>query len=173
MDERIEGCAEHINPEGFGNGKRTEIRPIGCGERAIRKVSAQKHDNDRDDKSVDQYGEQTADRNAQNVVAEKFAHSPGSDGGRQRRQGADKYVVDPERGSNIAQHAAYVQCRDRFREKERKDRERFGGADLQKSVVSKRAERVGEGNVQGGNDTRSAQHLGREFLHYSVYLGCF
>ncbi len=173
MNKRIDGSAERIDPKCFGHGKRAEICPISSGESAVGEVSAQKHDDDGDDECVDQNGEHTAERNAQNVVAEKFTHSPGSDSGGQRREGTDEHIVDPERGSNIAQHAAYVQCGDRFRKKQGKDRERFGGADLQKSVVSKRAERVGECNVQGGDDAGSAQHLSREFLHYSVYLGCF
>ena len=47
------------------------------------------------------------------------------------------------------------------------------GADLQKPVVGERAERIGQRNVQRGDDARPAQHLGGESLHYSVYLGCF
>lgn len=130
MYKRIEGCAECIDPKRFGHGKRAEIRPVGRGESAVGKISAQKHDDDGNDECVDQNGEQSADRNAQNVAAENFTDSPSSDSGDQCRQGSDKHVVYPERGSNIAQHAAYVQSRDRFREKQGKDRERFGGTDL-------------------------------------------
>ena len=130
MNKRIEWCAECIDPKRFGHGKRAEIRPIGCGESAVGKISAQKHDDDGNDECVDQYGEQSADRNAQNVIAEDFTHSPSSDSGYQSRQGSDEHVVYPERGSDIAQHTADVQSGDRFREKQGKDRERFGGTDL-------------------------------------------
>lgn len=130
MYKRIEGRAERIDPKRFGHGKRAEIRPIGRGEGAVGKISAQKHDDDGYDECVDQYGKQPADRNAQNVTAENLTHSPGSDSGGQRRKGSDKHVVHPERGSDIAQHTADVQSGDRFREKQGKDRERFGGTDL-------------------------------------------
>ena len=130
MNKRIEWCAECIDPKRFGHGKRAEVRPIGRGEGAVGEISAQEHDDHGNDERIDENGEQAADRDAQHVIAEEFSHAPGTERGEEGSQRADEHVVDPEGGRDIAEHAAYVQGRDRFREKERKDGERFGGADL-------------------------------------------
>ncbi len=130
MHERIEGRAERIDPKRFGDGKRAEVRPIGRGEGAVGEISAQEHDDHGNDKRVDEDGEQAADRDAQHVIAEEFSHAPGTERGEEGSQRADEHVVDPEGGRDIAQHTADVQSGDRFREKQGKDRERFGGTDL-------------------------------------------
>ena len=100
------------------------------------------------------------------LFAQEFSDRPGSDCGNERGERADEHVVHQKGGGEVGEHTAQIQGGDRLDVEEGENTQRFGGTDLQESLVGKRPESVSKRNVQRGDDARAADALGgKDILH--------
>ena len=166
VHEQIEGNAERIHPDAFGEDKGAERQPV-CGDRCVCALTAQKDDDGRNDEGVKENGEDPAQSDLERccafsrVLAEGNADKIGANGCRECHKGADRQVIDEEGRCEVGEQTSDVKRGDSLREEERQNGERFGGPHLEDAERDGR-EGIGQCNVQRGNDARAADAFGGE-----------